>query len=351
MKAKVDLGKELRQAYGDAPEAYRQEMRRACGQLEEAPRLKRISGLAVALALALVLAGAALAAHSLGTFDFLFPGREAPQEVQERLQSGFVQEGGGLETVSVTVRDAVTDGITACMSVEFQAKDPRDVLLGDYDPKAQEAPRDGRRHLVVWQNDTMGENLYLAGQDWKSVDEQTVLMHFVIDVARGPASGEAVALSFAPGVRVLDGQGQQQDLERGRVGVSIRREDMAQIRRQAQTPLQVPALGITLTQADITWTPLATYVSVTYQVEGSQEEQDEWQKRYGNLWFRLRDGEGKVYGLLTGGNKYSYDAAWPYQERVEQMYERMEELPQRVILVPYRSDTGEEGDPIILSLP
>lgn len=351
MKGTEEFGKALRQAYGDAPEAYCQEMRRACGRMEEAPRLKRTSSLAVALGLMLALAGAALAAHSLGTFDFLFPGKEAPQEVQNRLQSGFTQQGGTLETLSVTVRDAVTDGISAFLSVEFQAKDPQDVLLSEFDPKAGEAPRDGRRRLVLWQNETMGENLYLAGRDWKSLDEQTVLMHYVIDVENSPASGEEMALSFAPGVRVLDEQGRQQDLEQAQVGVSIRREDMTQIHRQAQTPLQVSALGITLTQVDITWTPLATYVSVTYRVEGSQEDLENWTERNGSLWFRLWDGEGRPYGLLTGGRKYGDEASWPYHETVRQTYERMEELPRTVTLMPYLSDTGEEEEPILLLLP
>lgn len=346
MKERMELQSRLQKAYGNAPQEYRLEIRKACGQLEEGPRVRKASGLAVAFAMLLALAGAALAAHSLGTFDFLFPGKEAPQEVQDRLQSGFVQQSGELESVRVTVRDAVTDGLSAFVAVEFQAKDSQDVLLSEFDSRAEQAPQDGRRHLVLWQNEAMGENLYLAGRDWKSLDEQTVLMHYVIDV--GDTPGGQVALSFAPGVRVLDGQGQQKDLEQAQVEVSIRAEDMAQTRRRVQTPVTVQGLGITLIQAEVILTPLATYVRATYQVD--QEDLEDWADRHGSLWFRLRDGEGRSYGLLTGGRKYSDDASWPYQETVQQVYERLEDLPRVLTLVPYLSDTGEEFAPISLSL-
>ncbi len=347
MKERTELQSRLQKAYGNAPQEYRLGMRKACGQLEEGPRVRKVSGLAVAFALLLALAGAALAAHSLGTFDFLFPGTEAPQEVQNRLQSGFAQQGGELESVRVTVRDAVTDGSSVFLAVEFQAKGSRDVLLSEFDPRAERPPQEGR-HLVLWQNEAMGENLYLAGRDWKSLDEQTVLMHYVIDVGSRPGSGGPLRLVFAPGVRLLDGQGQQRDLEQAQVEVSIRAEDMAHTRRRAQTPVQVQGLGIILTQAEVTLTPLATYVRATYRVD--QENLEDWMEQYGSLWFRLRDGEGRSYGLLTGGRKYSDDASWHYQETVEQVYERLKGWPQALELVPYRSDTGEEFAPISLAL-
>ena len=81
-----------------------------------------------------------------------------------------------------------------------------------------------------------------------------------------------------------------------------------------------------------------------------QEDLEDWADRHGSLWFRLRDGEGRSYGLLTGGRKYSDDASWPYQETVQQVYERLEDLPRVLTLVPYLSDTGEEFAPISLSL-
>lgn len=350
MKDTGDMQRRLRRAYGGAPEEYRREMGRACALLEEAPKMRRVSGLVVAFGLLVVLAGAALAAHRLGTFDFLFPGKEAPQEVQDRLQSGFVQQGGELETVSITVRDAVTDGISAFVAVEYQAKDPQDMLLSEFDPQGEKAPKDGRRRLVLWQDTAVGENLYLAGQDWKSLDEQTLLMHYVIDVGDRPASGGPLEIAFSPGVRVLGEKGRQEDLEQAQINISIQTGEMVQVQRKAPAPIRIQELGITLTQAEVTFTPLATYVSAAYQADASEEGLEGWMERYGNLWFKLRDGEGNTYGLLTGGRKYSDDAAWPYQERVEQMYERMEATPDHLALVPYLSGTGEEFEPIVLSL-
>ena len=51
MKERMELQSRLQKAYGNAPQEYRLEIRKACGQLEEGPRVRKASGLAVAFAM------------------------------------------------------------------------------------------------------------------------------------------------------------------------------------------------------------------------------------------------------------------------------------------------------------
>ncbi len=350
---KAMMGKRLQALYGSAPDAYKETMSRTFGQMEEEPKMKRISGVVLAFVLILALAGAALAAHQLGTFDFLFPGREVPEDIQEQRQGNLRWQGGDFETVDCTVLDAVSDGISAFMAVQFKAKHAEDLLFSEFDKQAyaridedvDAAAIQGRR-LVVWQNWDMGEGLYLSGWHWQQIDPQTVILHYIIDLSTCDDANEVI-LRFSPGIRLANGTDMPKDLEQEEVQVALQTSVLERAEQKVKALPDGNALGITFTAIDRTITPLATYLRLTYHVNDPSEEATmDWQDIYGSLWFKLQDEEGRAYGLLNGGGKYSDDAAEVYEEEVRQMYEHMDASMDTVTLIPYISGTETVLDPI-----
>ena len=342
----------LQQLYGVAPEAFRADLSRACQNMKEEAAVKKASGLMLAFGLMLLLAGAALAAQQLGAFAFLFPSQAPPAEVQQKLQTQFSQAGGAMETVDVVVLDAVTDGLSAFMAVEVRAKSAKDVLFSEYDSKGlREAPADDRRRLIFWQPDEMGENLYLRGREWKRIDDQTLLLHYIIDL-QGQEVPEAQSLKFEPGVRVQkesgEATGMEDELERGLVQVTLHPQPMEQIVRSVQVPFDIPFLEMTVIAGEITFTPLATYLRLEYSVPELAPE--DWQDKYSNLWFNLEDGKGGPIQSLSGGRKRSDDGSEIYQELQERLYRQTDSSIDTLVLIPYISHTMEAFDPVELPL-
>ena len=343
---------ELQKMYGDAPETFRAELRRTCRNMKEGAPVKKISGAVLVFGLMLLLVGVAFAARQLGAFAFLFPDQLPPQGLEERRQTQLFQEGGEMEAVEIRVLDAVTDGLSGFMAVEVKAKSPEDVLFSEYDTKGlQETPVDSRRRLIFWQPDEMGENLYLRGREWKRLDDQTLLLHYIIDL-QGQDFGEDQSLQFSPGIRVqkslLEEAGLEEELERTQVAVRLHSDSMERQVRVVETSFEVPALDIKVEKVEITFTPLATYLHLEYSA--LQLSPEEWQERYSNLWFHLEDGTGNPVEALTGGRKRGDDAAEIYQEVQERMYRQAEPSADKLVLVPYISHTMETFETVELPL-
>ena len=352
MNKNQEIQTKLQQLYGTAPETFRADLRRTCQNMKEETPMKKISGLILAFGLILALAGVAFAAQRLGAFEFLFPSKTPPAEVQQKLQTQFSQSGGDMETVNVTVLDAVTDGLSAFMAVEVKAKNSQDVLFSEYDSIGlRETSADDRRRLILWQTDEMGENLYLRGRGWKRIDDRTLLLHYIIDL-QGHSLTENQSLEFEPGVRVQkesgEATGMEEELERGLVKVTLHPQPMEQITRPIQVPFDVPFLEMTVVAGEITFTPLATYLRLEYSVPTMAPE--DWQEKYSNLWFNLEDGQGSAIPALTGGRKNCDDVAEIYQELNERMYRQTDSSIDKLVLIPYISHTMETFESVELPL-
>lgn len=94
--------------------------------------MKRFTVRTVLIAIVLIglMAGAAFAIGSqLGILNFLEQAAPISGDAQQHIQTEFEQEGGELTDVTVRVRDAVSDGKTLFIAVEYKAKDPTHAVL------------------------------------------------------------------------------------------------------------------------------------------------------------------------------------------------------------------------------
>lgn len=333
--------------YGKMPDRSKALFIGALGK--EEPKMKRVSGIVLVFALLLALAGVAIAAHQIGTFDFLFPDKNIPEALVDQRQTGFSQEGEGMETVDITVQDAVSDGISIFMAVEFTAKNPDDILLSEYAPDAdwyKGYEEDGRRRLVVWQDFTLGNGLYLAGQDWQAPDQQTVIVHYVIDILDVELAGDELRVAFSPGINVMSPDGTQEHLERTNMEVGIQVAEMEQTRRYSVSPIQHEQLSITFDEIELICTPVATYLRATFSGDDVQDELAfyAWANEIGSLNFDLHDGADKAYNPLVSQRMYDTIGETVFQMTVLQIYEAMDENTTMVTLTPYRYEPFETLD-------
>ncbi len=134
---------------GPAPKEFRQLVQAALKQTREVPAMKRFT-LRTALVLVvclLLLTGIALAAAGVfGTENSLGMYTSAAKDGADvELQTDLQQTGGDFPDLLVTVRDAVYDGVTAYVTVEYRAKNPeQDMLLSLPDAYYQNRPESGR---------------------------------------------------------------------------------------------------------------------------------------------------------------------------------------------------------------
>ncbi len=134
---------------GTAPQEFHQLVQTTLKKTREAPAMKRFTlrtALLVILCL-LLLTGIALAAAGVfGTKNSLGMYTSAPKDgAGVDIQTDLNQIGGDFPDLTVTVRDAVYDGVTAYVTVEYRAKNPeQDMLLCLMDAYFQNRPESGR---------------------------------------------------------------------------------------------------------------------------------------------------------------------------------------------------------------
>lgn len=135
----------LRRMQPPVPQAHRQAtldaIHRLANHEEEPMKRKSITAVILCAALILAMAGAALAiAGNWGVLDFLIKDRPVTDTLKETVQTEFTEATADLGDVTVRVRDAISDGLTLSVAVEYRAKNPDDAVLTDYDS-------------IEWQND------------------------------------------------------------------------------------------------------------------------------------------------------------------------------------------------------
>ncbi len=351
MKRNDEMQNRLQRLYGPATEDCRQRAHELCVNLKEEPQVKRFSSAALVLALVLLLAGVALAAQQIGTFDFLFPGKTVPETVEAKRQSGFTQIGDAYEDVEITVVDAVSDGVQAYMAINVKAKNKDDVILSEYDRQARQKPSAIGQTLVVAQYNEVGQDLYLTGQWFKAVDSQTVAIHLVIDI-KGKPENEPIEITLAPAISLVKDENYDwEKKEQHELVVTIMPSAMEQATCNLAEPVNLKEIGAEMISARLTVTPLANYLSMDIRSDAQAEGGlVEWQHTYGSLWFRLLDANGKELGLLTGGGQYGDDAAMPYVVTVVQVFERGELDWSKLTLVPYIAGEDRIFAPIELTM-
>lgn len=359
---KKELQERLQTTFGPAPASYREDMRRTLADIrEEQPMRKSKLGLVLAMTLLVALCGSALAARHFSALDFLFPQLEASPEVQAAVQSEFVQEGGDLGPVRATVRDAVSDGIAVHVVMEYQAVNPLDVVLMEYDTDRDEEGKPGPYpHLGSFDDDTTkwvvwgllwaevsGESVY-AGVEWKYETPQTLLVKYVLDLTTIDPLPESLEVEFTPNVFTYE-QLDDNSSTWPSFSILVRLDTGSMPQRVLRAKEEVEFSGIRLTGAEAVLTPLATYVELRYgawlEVDEDTLEQayQEWSDTYSNLWFHMLGADGKPLPTFTGGRKYDdINDIHPIQERVKLEFGALSEVPETLTFAPYLVDTGEE---------
>ncbi len=325
------------QAYEPAPASFRRAMARALDQTKEEPNMRRFTRRAAALTVAilLALAGAAVAVNqSTGVLDFLF-GSDAPKP-DLPLQTGLPQiNANAMGTVSVKVRDAVSDGISLHMAVAFTVKDPKDAILIDYDePYLYDPGMEMYRELPV-SEEGQGQNPFatqakhanrclilgttMANYDgfdlvsdvkWTYEAPGVLVIDYVIDLRESTYRTWASKPSFplpdplklvlTPTLWVLDGKDvyaagyKHKTLEQGAIEVTVICNDLGQ-RRYVAANLPYEGEDYRVEDATFIATPLAVYA--TYRVVDTGEfpgMESTSPLNAGGLYFDLEDENGEA---------------------------------------------------------
>ncbi len=195
MKQKINLSKALLRLSPPAPPELdtrvRQSLALLAAQKEKKIVKKKVSlGLVLAIGLVLLLTGAAFALTELGIFDFTKDYGETPlPEAQSMLQKDFGENTYALGEASVTLKEAISDGLMGSIVVEYRVPEGSYLYAPDSMQKGEKP--------VYGEKATMEEIFQKYGVFYHSTDE-----HIGIRV-----NGEELPLSSETGfeqVKIAD---------------------------------------------------------------------------------------------------------------------------------------------------
>lgn len=352
-KQDMKLGEQMRNAFGTAPASYQEGMRDTLDCIKEDSMVKKSHfSIAFALLLILLLGGTAFAMHQLGVLDFIFRDGTVAQDITDAVQSGFVQEGGDFGAVRARVRDAVSDGIAVHAVVSYEVTDPNDVILIEYDAfedeseqsvgEPQEQADDDMETWVIWSMsvDVDGKSADM-GIEYQYENPQTLLIKYIIDLRSFEELPDEIKVNWTPQVHRMGDVYAGKSESAPPITVTLKTQGMSQVRLTSDEEIEF--LGMKTTALEAILTPLATYVTLSYQTlpyaEGTDIDQAaaEWQENYANMWFELLDESGSPIPKFSGGSKTGNDDYDPIMETAEQVYGALPSIPSAITFQPYIS--------------
>ncbi|NLO85799.1 MAG: hypothetical protein GX096_10295 [Clostridiales bacterium] len=353
-KQEMKLRDQMRSAFGAAPESYKEGMRDTLASIKEDSMVKKSHfSIALAVILVILLCGTAFAMHQLGVLDFMFEGKDVTQDITDAVQSGFVQEGGDFGAVRAHVRDAVCDGIAVHAVVAYEVTDPNDVILMEYDAFRDESglpisepqeksAEDGTDKWVVWSMtaDVDGQSGDL-GIEYQYENPQTLLIKYVIDLRSFDDLPDEIKVNWTPRVYRMGDVNEGEKESAPPITVTLSTKGMKQV--HLASAQEAEFLGMKTTALEAILTPLATYVTLSYQTlpyaEGADifEAADEWQNHYSNMWFELLDESGNPIPRFSGGSKGGNDDINPIMEVTSQVFAALPSVPSSITFQPYIS--------------
>ncbi len=378
-------------AYEPAPDAFRRSIASALEQTREVP-MKRFTmrTAMIAVALLVMLAGAALAvAGGDGVLRFLFPGT-TPAADTLPVQTLPAQTGGDqMENITVTVRDAVSDGVAIHLAVECAVKNPGDALLYDFDAdylyplpehgvpgrtlpveaegqglrkpfisKAREADRVlivGTPMAMLGDVDTVA-----SSQSWFYESPGVLVVDYIIDLRPGAFEGVEnpppfpllgpLTVTLTPSVWLqTPGESTVDMLEKGSVEVTVTQTQAEQARYTA-TNLPVEGEGYRLDAVDFLSTPQGLYGTFRFADTTGIPPWENESPALDNLWADVLGADGEPLPALGSYRKYEDPEGEGTVQRIEVFFAARESLPETVILRPYDAGTGEVYPDITLNL-
>lgn len=388
--------------YGAVTQDFNLMVQQTLKKTREAPVMKRFT-LRTALILLiclLLLTGIALAATSMfGTRDSLNNYTSAPTGgIEVNIQTSLKQTSGDFPDLTVKVRDAAFDGVTAFVTVEYRLKHPeRDMILSDWDTQGfgiKEVGRwpgysmvpltnpetDPRRKLVIaadgalvyglynhaiaehiyesdgvlvliWRIRVDSDRLFDAGYTWETrsgvydSNKAAYYQETVDNIFRKIASNEPLELTLITECQEWDGDVKTpgKKLYFSNTGIALDKGPAPVIRYSQALVTQGE---MTLTSANVTFTNLATYMDIRrkYPMQYGTESSAN-QLAYG-LAFDWLDKDGNVIPELGGSMSglYDWETVGDTEYEINQysaFWPAVEQIPDIITLQARRLDTGE----------
>ena len=341
---------EWQAAFGAAPEGFSQRVEETVRRMQRPRSQGRKVRLALIMACILALAaGTALALNRTGLLDTLAANlrRFLLPQAAELVRSDIRQSGGALGAATFTVEEAACDGRQVYAVVRVRgmeqallmddAAEPswgtewwkdKDVYAGETFSKRA---HDSGRSLVQAQVDVR------AGLTDRQVayDGEDILYTISLPL---PQTGE-VELE----VITVDLYAQKDRVQRGTLAFEPPMTDTPVV-YSAQTPVELPEAGLTLTRFTLEQTPIATYLTAEYALSDDARAMD-----YADgIWIRWLDGDGEPYP--DGQAQSGLEEIAEHACRLSVAYRAFETLPETVTLEFYNGLTKQRFDKVQLQL-
>ncbi len=385
--------RDLEAMFGSVPESFGERVACTLRRTKEEEIVKKKMPVALVFALVLVLAcGAALAIGSgLGVLDFIQGGAPISEEAKQAIQTEFAQQGGALASVTVKVRDAVSDGRMLFLVVEAKAKNPGDAVLAtaDYflgdakqamdtygawrDPESfpdwAAIGKDARVHYMMPFGDveivsggkaTVEKRVGVhAGFSWRYEGVDTLVCNMLIDLSRVENPKETMTINLNPTMGKLadmeKSTKEQNPLatplfaiwtpgETAPLTVEVKAGKMEAQHAVAKTPITFGDMEIT--KLEVTTTPLATYMTMATRVINAENRTN---------WFVVHGEDDQEYEMLADTTNFAAqplpDGSWT-DVPLNWVYQSQGTAPKSIVLhaMPM-NDAPADGLPEDLVVP
>ncbi len=323
-------------AYEKAPDTFHQAIRGALKETRRAQLRPTLRYVALAAVLTLFLCGTAVAVMNLiGVLSFLPQGTD-PNVVQTALPQACE---GGLPGMSVSVRDAASDGIAVHLTLAFSAADPKAIVLSEFD--AQRVDTAGAKQVLVAAvpEVSSGGQALLAGVSWLYETPTTLVVDLVLDLRFLAEPSEGTPLTLQVDYFIAE-EVDYKKMHTGRMDVLV----VQTLQQQAvYHAVNLPLVfeGFMMTDAEFIQTPLGLYASYTLL-------DDMELLPSGNLWIDLADENGQPLPKQHGG--YKMPLSMEYESQIMHVFYNTGVMPENIVLLPYDSGTREQFAPIALTI-
>lgn len=388
--------------YGPVPDDFSALVEKTLKKTREGPKMKRFT-LRTALVLLIcliLLTGIALAAAGVfSTKNSLDMYTSAPADgTGVELQTDLHQTGGDFPDLTVTVRDATFDGVTAFVTVEYKLKNPeKDMILSHWDaefdlkdvgrwPGYSTIPltnpaADKRRKLVIyddgvevyglynraiadhiyekdgvlvltWRIRMDSDRLFDAGYSWETNsgivngDEDTFYRESARDTLQKIAGNEPLLLTMIAKVQEWAGgdDDPKKDLYHCNPSITLIKTAVPKS-FEIHEPMQEKQ--IILRYAKITFTKLATYMDLRTEFPATPSIEPGDFKGLGmNMAFEFLDENGNVVPSLgcslSGVDGAETSDGWGYERSLfVAFWPAADILPKAITIRAYNDYTGE----------
>lgn len=360
---------EWQAVFGKVPHGFEARVRHTVARMQAedpAPSAKLGRGmrrprLALLIALLLLLlAGTAWALSSLGVLDtlsenlrqYLLPEAERLVQVQPE------QKAQQPDLAKFTVEEAINDGRQLYIILRASATDPGKTLLMDFNA-------DPSWGVDWWKNNdtSEGEAFSTAAHEsgralvtakWTAFEVEGVPLEENGHTVRYDGEDIVYGLSFQHkggdlkgtlGLMTNDLYGEGETLHWGSISMNVPVNAISILYR-AETPVELPAAGMVLTDLTVEQTPIATYVKVAYRPMDNATDLHLLNMQDG-LWCRWLDESGQAVprGNVVGWLQEEGETIWQ-----EDAYRAFAEMPAEMTLELYNGMTKERFDKMTLLL-